>query len=167
MAEYHKIPQNVTTYQGRIIGKFTAKQFIFLAVGAIITFLVFNTELPVNIKVPVGLFSLGISIVFAIVNYDGRSTDMWIQSFFAAIYATTQMIWKKTAPPPEYLMPGYHPHLQERGPQKRSHDELERYLSMRGDQALRSDLSREEREVITRIRDISSKNNVTQTTNDS
>jgi len=105
MAELHKIPQNVTTYQGRIIGKFTAKQFIFLAIGAIVSFLIFNTDLPLQVKIPVAFVSLGVSVLFAVVNYEGRSTDMWIQGFLGAVYATTQMVWKKEDKTPRTCCP--------------------------------------------------------------
>lgn len=154
MAQYHKIPQNVTTYQGRIIGKFTAKQFIFLAVGGIIAFLVFNTELPGNIKIPTSIVSIGSSLIFAVLNYEGRSADMWIQSFINAVYATTQMRWKKRIKPIAFTMPGYHPHRQASGPRKRTTSELNRYLDLRGRANPKSDLSKEEQTIVDRIRKI-------------
>ncbi|PIZ48284.1 hypothetical protein CO180_03325 [candidate division WWE3 bacterium CG_4_9_14_3_um_filter_41_6] len=152
MAELHKIPQNVTTYQGRIIGKFTAKQFIFLAIGAIVSFLIFNTDLPLQVKIPVAFVSLGVSVLFAVVNYEGRSTDMWIQGFLGAVYATTQMVWKKEDKTPPYLLPRYHPHAQTRNPRKRSQSELERYLQMRGTRTLSDKFSNEEQQVLEHIR---------------
>lgn len=105
--QYHKIPQNVTGYQGHIIGKFTAHQFIYLAVGGIIIFLVFTAPaLPRQYKV-IFIAATGLlTALFSLVNYEGRSTDAWILTFIRAVATPTQRIWLKKGRILAYLLPG-------------------------------------------------------------
>lgn len=90
MAQYHKIPQNVTTYEGRIVGKFTAKQFIFLAIGGILIFLIVNTQLPKNVIIVVSVVIALISMFLALANFEGKTIDMWVTAFVKVVYKPTQ-----------------------------------------------------------------------------
>jgi hypothetical protein len=130
MAQYHKIPQNVTSYEGRIVGKFTAKQFIFLAIGAIGVFLIVNSPLNRTMKaISAGIIGLT-SLILAVANVDGRSTDFWLSTFMHVAYIPTQRVWRKSAIPPRYLLPSYHPPKKKRAPRKRTATELNELLDI-------------------------------------
>ncbi len=157
MAQYHKIPQNVTTYQGRIIGKFTAKQFIFLAIGAMIIFLTVNTPLPKPYKIGIsGVVGL-ISLTLALANIDGRSTDFWISTFLHVAYIPTQRVWRKKPHPPKYLLPNYHPPKRKLGPRKRTTTELNELINIwKPISAETQDLTDAEKEKLAKIRELTS-----------
>jgi len=160
MAQYHKIPQNVTTYEGRIVGKFTAKQFIFLAIGAILIFLVVNSPLNNTIKIIVSFVLGGISLILGIANYDGRSTDMWLSTFLKVAYLPTQRMWQKGNIPPRYLLPSYHPHHQQAVHRKRSMVELSELIDIwKPEQQESSDYSATEKETLSRIKTIRDEQN--------
>lgn len=150
----HKIPQNVTTYEGKVIGRFTAKQFIFLAIGAIAIFLVISIPLPKVVKIVLGIIFGLISLIFALANFQGRTTDVWISSFLKGVNSATQLIWRKSYYPPMYLLPDYHPPKMERGPRKRSTNELERFIQLYQPPPESSDYSPEENEVLQRLREM-------------
>ena len=56
--EQHPVPQNVTTFQFRLIGDMTIKQFGYLAGGAIVAFISYKLPLPF-------FFSCPLTIIFA------------------------------------------------------------------------------------------------------
>ena len=155
MAQYHKIPQNVTNYQGRIVGKFTAKQFIFLAIGAMGAFLVFNSSLAQNTRIVIVVVIVIITIFISLASFQGKSTDAWLSSFIAAVYQPTQRIWRKSLTPPTYLLPGYHPTHAQLGPRKRSVSELNELISIwEPSETPRNELSSSEKTNLARIREI-------------
>lgn len=155
MAQYHKIPQNVTNYQGRIVGKFTAKQFIFLAIGAMGAFLVFNSSLAQNTRIVLVVIIVIVTIFISLASFQGRSTDAWVASFIAAVYQPTQRVWRKSLNPPPYLLPGYHPAHAKLGPRKRSVSELNELISIwEPAETPRNELSNSEKSNLARIREL-------------
>lgn len=105
--EQHPVPQNVTTFQFRLIGDMTIKQFGYLAGGAILAYISYKLPLPFFFTWPLALvFGLG-GFGFAFVPVEERPMDVWFLSFLKNIYAPTQYIWshetqpaKPVAPPP-------------------------------------------------------------------
>jgi len=148
----HKIPQNVTTYQGRIIGNFTAKQFIFIGVGAIAGFILFNTPLPTVPKYISIAVVGGVSVIFSLANIQGRTTDVWLTNFIQIMSGTTQRIWKKADRPPAFLLPGFdvtHKRLKK----KRTQYELERFIQLWNPVNPSTEYSLEEKEILARVKE--------------
>jgi hypothetical protein len=95
MLEQHPVPQNVTTFQFRLIGDMTLKQFGYLAAGLILAYISFNLPLPFFFRYPlVAVFALG-GIGFAFIPVEQRPMDVWFMSFVRSIYSPTQYIWQK------------------------------------------------------------------------
>ncbi len=93
--EQHPVPQNVTTFQFRLIGDMTIKQFGYLAGGAILAFIMYKLPLPVFFTWPLAvLFGLG-GIGFAFVPIEQRPMDVWILSFIKSVYNPTQYVWSR------------------------------------------------------------------------
>lgn len=152
--QYHRIPQHVTGWEGRIIGHFTAHQFIYLAIGGMIIFILFTNPFLPNFYKVGGIVITGLlTVLFAIVNYEGRSTDTWILSYLRAILQPTQRIWLKLQEePPAFLLPSYAvPHKRE-GPKKKSSQELEDFLRVWGRQEKLTDLTEEEKKFLEKLK---------------
>ncbi len=96
--EQHPVPQNVTTFQFRLIGDMTLKQFGYLCAGGILAFISYKLPLPFFFTWPatVGFALLGVG--FAFVPIEERPMDVWVFSFFKSIYSPTQYIWTQEAP---------------------------------------------------------------------
>src|SRR3990167_8583746 len=93
--ENHPIPQDVTGFQFKLIGNMTVKQFVYLAVGAIIAwFVFFILPLPAIIRWPVAFISFGIGAAFAFIPIDGRPMDTMVGNFIKALLAPTQFIYQ-------------------------------------------------------------------------
>lgn len=95
--ELHPVPQNVTKFQFKLVGDMTLKQFIYLASGAVVAYLIFIVIVP---DYPlfgwpfVLLFTAG-GAAFAFLPIRARPLDQWILSFFKAVYSPTQRVWVK------------------------------------------------------------------------
>ncbi|MBU0708397.1 PrgI family protein [Patescibacteria group bacterium] len=111
----HRIPQHVTGFQGRILGKLTAKQFIYLAIGATVVFTILVT-LPISMStIIVGSLISFVTLIFALAKIEDRSMDEWLVNFTLALQSTPQYIWKKESIIPTILTPGYKAYTQQAG----------------------------------------------------
>lgn len=99
----HAIPQAVTSYEFHLIGNMTLKQFLELAAGFVLAFLVYSTNLPGVIKWPIVLLLAGMGAMLAFVPFEGRPLDQWFIALVRAIYKPTEFYWRKTAHIPDYF----------------------------------------------------------------
>jgi len=93
----HPVPQNVTSFEFRLIGDMTLKQFIYLAIGAGTAYLFFvflASPLPF-LAWPVIIISTLLGVAFAFVPIAGRPLDHWSHAFLKAIYTPTKRSWQK------------------------------------------------------------------------
>lgn len=93
--EQHPVPQPITSYEFRLVGDMTLKQFGKLAVGIILALIVYAINPPGLLKwFLIILFStLGVGMAFF--PFGGRPIDAWIMAFFKRIYSPTQYVWKQ------------------------------------------------------------------------
>lgn len=149
--QFHRIPQNVTGYEGRIVGKFTARQFTYLAIGGIIIFILASAPIATKLKFILGAIDVAFTALMALVNYEGRSTDAWIVHFLKAVLSPTQRVWLKKELVPEYLLPSYQVPVHRRGPKKKTGKELKRFLQFWGGTDKQTDLTVEEKNFLSRL----------------
>src|SRR3972149_1976157 len=111
--EQHPVPQNVTTFQFRLIGDMTIKQFGYLAGGAILAYISYKLPLPFFFSYPLAvIFGIG-GVGFAFVPVEERPMDIWVMSFIKNIYSPTQFIWSQEAQPEKPPVPAaQHPVAQ-------------------------------------------------------
>lgn len=99
----HPIPQNVTSYQFRLVGDLTLKQFLEFLIGVGLAALFYFS----NLYSPLKAVLMGASVVFGIalafIPIEERPLDQWVIAFFKAIYRPTQFIWHKQPTLPEYF----------------------------------------------------------------
>lgn len=93
----HPIPQNVTSFQFRLIGQMTLKQFLYLSMGmsvAYVSFVFFSASVPI-IAWPIIIVSSGLGAAFAFLPIADRPLDYWAVAFFKAVYSPTKRVWNK------------------------------------------------------------------------
>lgn len=154
LMQYHKIPQNVTSYEGRIVGKFTARQFTYLAIGGIIIFLLASVPIGSTYKFTIGTVVSLVSLLFALVTFEGRGTDMWLLLFVRAVLLPTQRLWRKDEVPPSYLLPSYVVPHQVLGPKRRTTDELTVFLEKWRPEEKTAGLTEEEQKFLQKLKSI-------------
>ncbi len=93
----HPIPQNVTSFQFHLIGDMTLKQFVYLAIGSAIAYLLFVFLSPIYpvIAWPLVIISALSGFALAFLPINSRPLDSWIGAFFKAIYSPTKRVWQK------------------------------------------------------------------------
>ena len=101
--EQHAVPRQITTFEFKLIGFMTLKQFIYLLVfiplGVVAYFLF---PIPIlNILVGVLVGSLG--LIFAFVPIYDRPADVWVRNLYKRLTKPTQFLYKKTNPPIYFL----------------------------------------------------------------
>ncbi|MCX6792070.1 MAG: PrgI family protein [Candidatus Gottesmanbacteria bacterium] len=93
--EQHPVPQNVTTFQFRLIGDMTLKQFGYLVGGAIGAYIMYKLPLPFFFTLPLAVTSAVAGFGLAFVPIEERPMDVWVLSFIKSIYNPTQYVWSR------------------------------------------------------------------------
>jgi hypothetical protein len=103
--QQHRIPQNISSYEFRLVGDMTLKQFGYLASGAIVGLFFYSLPLPTFIKGILISLSGFFGFAFAFLPIEERPLSTWIIAFFRAIFSPTQFVWKKSPSLPEIFEP--------------------------------------------------------------
>lgn len=101
--EQHAIPQNVSSYQFKLVGDMTLKQFFQLAGGILAGIIFYSLPLLGIIKWPLAILSVIIGAGLAFFPLEERPLEKWIFAFFKAIYSPTVFSWQKTSVPPKFF----------------------------------------------------------------
>lgn len=94
--EQHAVPQPITSYEFRLVGDMTIRQFGKLAAGVILALIVYA------INPAPGIFKWTLIFIFVLLGvgmaffpFEGRPIDTWILAFFKRIYSPTQYVWRQ------------------------------------------------------------------------
>lgn len=93
----HPVPQNVTAFQFKLVGDMTLKQFLYLAFGVGLAYLIFvllAAPFPVFAWPMIVFFSF-FGIAFAFIPIADRPFDHWVKAYLKAVYSPTKMVWQK------------------------------------------------------------------------
>ncbi len=93
--EQHAIPQQISSYEFKLVGDMTLKQFLKAAVGIILAILIKNTSLIALFKWPLMFAFAGLGLALAFLPFEDRPLDNWIISFLKSIYAPTIFVYNK------------------------------------------------------------------------
>jgi len=126
--EQHPIPQQISSYQFRLVGDMTLKQFFQLAGGALVSLLFYASPLHPLIKWPFILFFALLGVALAFLPFEERPLEKWIIAFFRSIYSPTIFYWQKVTTQPIFF--------QEEAPTP-----SERIVAPQGEEALKNYLS--------------------------
>lgn len=95
----HAIPQQISSYQFRLVGDMTLKQFFQIAGGALISLLIYSLPIMGIIKWPfVILFAL-LGVALAFLPLADRPLERWIAAFFRSVYSPTIFTFAKSTAP--------------------------------------------------------------------
>lgn len=93
--EQHPIPQQISSYEFRLIGSMTLKQFFKLAGGAIVAFIFYSSHLPFLIKWPLIFGSAGFGAALAFLPVNERPLETYIIAFLKSVFSPTIYLWQK------------------------------------------------------------------------
>lgn len=96
--EQHPIPQQITSYEFKLVGEMTLKQFAKAAGGIIVAMVINTAPLVFFIKWPlIFVFAVG-GLMLAFVPFQDRPLETWLLAFLKSIYNPTMFIYKKGRP---------------------------------------------------------------------
>lgn len=99
----HQIPQQISSYQFRLVGDMTLQQFFQVASGAIIALILYSSTLPGFIKWPLVLISFLTGVAFAFFPIEDRPLQKWIVLLLKAVYSPTLFVWKQNPNTTDYF----------------------------------------------------------------
>ena len=94
-----QVPQFIEI-EDKIFGPLTIKQFIYIAGGAGLCFILFRF-LPLIIVIPLGMVVLGFSLALAFYSVNGKPLINMAQSAFGYFFSSKLYLWKKKDKSPE------------------------------------------------------------------
>ena len=125
--QQHPVPQNITSYQFRLVGDMTLKQFIELAAGVGVAWAIFSSNLNLLFKWTLGPLAGFIGFALAFVPIEDRPLDHWLINFIKSFYSPSQYRWQPTSNQLDYLAPSQ-PQPRSTTPLPPQPSQLEEYL---------------------------------------
>ena len=101
--EQHAVPQHIASFEFKLFGDLTVRQFVTLAIPMAAAAALFFSGLPAVIRIPISAVIALFGLFSALVPIGGRPFDKWIVSFIKAVLSPTQRIWVKESKIPAYL----------------------------------------------------------------
>jgi len=98
MFEQHPVPQQISSYQFRLVGDMTLKQFFQIAAGAIVALIIYGLPFPGFIKWPLIVIAALSGAAFAFLPIQDRPLEQWLYAFFRSIYSPTYFVWLHQTP---------------------------------------------------------------------
>lgn len=114
--DQHPVPQNISSYEFRLVGDMTLKQFFQLAGGIAMGVLFYKLPLPFFLKWPLAGISVLMGVMLAFVPVSGRPFSQWLMAFVRAIYSPTQYDWSTTPSEPMEAVVGNEPIVKNETP---------------------------------------------------
>jgi hypothetical protein len=93
--EQHPIPQQISSYEFKLVGDMTLKQFLKAAVGIVLAIAINASSLIFFLKYPLMLICGGGGLMLAFVPFQDRPLETWIVAFLRSIYSPTIYTYMK------------------------------------------------------------------------
>jgi len=152
----HAVPQNIMDVEFKLIGDLTMRQFAYLMIFGVVSYIAYVSGIPGFFKFIIILGSIGGGLAFAFLPIQDRGMDEWVINFINAVYLPTQKVWKKEPTPPSpFLYENISVLKQELitlAPTS-SRRKLEQYLEIKGVEAKVDPLDLPEAEYIQKVRE--------------
>ncbi len=106
--QQHPVPQHISSYEFRLVGDMTLKQFGYLAGGVVISLFFYALPLSPFFKWILISVSIFFGLAFAFMPIEERPLSTWMVAFIKATLNPTLFIWKKRPEKPEIFAPIIH-----------------------------------------------------------
>lgn len=101
--DQHPIPRQITSFEFKLVGFLTIKQFIYLIIFLALGFVVYSIfPIPI-LNIFFGLITAGAGAAFAFLPVNDRPLDVWIKNLIRRLTSPTQYQFKKNNLAPSYL----------------------------------------------------------------
>lgn len=101
--EQHPIPRQITTFEFKLIGFMTLKQFLYLVVFCPIGYIAANVIPIPFVNILIGVLIGGIGAAFAFIPIMDRPLDVWLKNMYKRLNAPSQYFYHKKNDPVYFL----------------------------------------------------------------
>lgn len=105
--DQHPIPRQITTFEFKLIGFLTLKQFLYLVVFTPIAFIVFKLFPIPLLNLLLAIVILLFGLAFAFVPINDRPFDIWIRNLIKRLFSPVQFVYHKEPEPLYFLQDLY------------------------------------------------------------
>ena len=110
--QQHAVPQNISSFEFKLVGFLTIKQFGYLAVAGVFSFIIFITPINFLLRILVILPFAGLGLALAFIPINGLPFDKWLVVFTRSIYSPSRRVWHKTPKEISFLSPWFASYLK-------------------------------------------------------
>lgn len=96
--EQHPIPRQITTFEFKLIGFLTIKQFIYLLISIPLGLVVYAIFPVPVLNILLGIVVALIGVAFAFIPINDRPMEVWIKNLIKRLTSPTQYFFKKQNP---------------------------------------------------------------------
>ena len=93
--EPHSIPRQITTFEFKLIGFLTIKQFLYIIFFAGLGFLIFLLIQIPYLNLILGVVVGSVGVAFAFIKINERPFDVWVRNLFIRLTTPSQYFYKK------------------------------------------------------------------------
>ncbi|MFA5135916.1 MAG: PrgI family protein [Patescibacteria group bacterium] len=97
--EQHPIPRQITSFEFKLIGFMTLKQFLYIIIFAPIGYIVYALFPIPLLNILFGIVVAALGPAFAFIPINDRPLDVWIRNFWKRLTSPTQYFYHKNNPP--------------------------------------------------------------------
>lgn len=102
--DQHPIPRQITTFEFKLVGFLTIKQFIYLIIFVALGLAVYGlTPIPI-LNILFGIITAGIGAAFAFIPINDRPMEVWVRNLIKRLTSPTQYIFRKKNKPIAVLL---------------------------------------------------------------
>jgi len=101
--EQHSVPRQITTFEFKLIGFMTLRQFLYLLVFSPIALVVYYLFPIPFLNIVFAFLVGGVGLIFAFVPIYDRPVDVWIKNLYRRLTKPTQFLYKKINRPIYFL----------------------------------------------------------------
>lgn len=93
--EQHPIPRQITSFEFKLIGFMTLRQFLYLVIFFPIGFIVYKLTPISYINIALGVLVGSVGLLFAFVPIQDRPIEVWIRNFIKRMNSPSQYFYRK------------------------------------------------------------------------
>src|SRR3989344_9322331 len=101
--EQHPVPQHIASFEFKLFGNLTVRQFVTLAIPMAFAAFIFFSSLTPYVRIPLAGAIALLGLFSALVPVGGRPFDKWVVAFLKAVLSPTQRVWTKEEKLPQFL----------------------------------------------------------------
>jgi hypothetical protein len=102
--EQHAVPRQITTFEFKLIGFLTIKQFVYILLFAGFALLFYFILLPIKpFNIAIAGLVMALGAFFALFKYNERELDVWIKNLLVSLLSPSQYYYIKHNVAPDFL----------------------------------------------------------------